>query len=120
MSARQSLSQLRRRAGHFDWGRAAEIEDISGELAIAGVGESLFSGPSGRQAVEMEETADEVREQLRNELASYESGKPWRERQEVPEGGEAAARPADAIKPGSDKPAETAARDTKPRRPFDD
>ena len=73
-----------------------------------------------RQAVETEGTADEVREQLRNELASYESGKPWRERQEVPEGGEAAARPADAIKPGSDKPAETAARDTKPRRPFDD
>jgi hypothetical protein len=38
----------------------------------------------------------------------------------VPEGGETAARPADAIKLGSDKPAETAARDTKPRRPFDD
>lgn len=77
-----------------------------------------------RQAVEADAAAGgEVEEQLKNELASYEAGKPWRERQEVPEGGEA-AKPAEAAKPdrvpAAEKPPATAARDRKPRRPFDD
>ena len=53
MSDKQSITQLRQRAGSFDWGHAAEIGDISGDLAITGVGESAFSGPSGRAAVDM-------------------------------------------------------------------
>ncbi|MFM7242912.1 MAG: hypothetical protein ACKO40_01885, partial [Planctomycetaceae bacterium] len=58
----------------------------------------------------------EVAEQLKAELANYEAGKPWRERQEMAEDGEAAASPA---VPAPKAPA-TAARDAKPRRPFDD
>ena len=77
-----------------------------------------------RQAVEADAAAGgAVEEQLKNELTSYEAGKPWRERQEVPEGGEAArevAKPAEGLKPDREKPPETAARDRKPRRPFDD
>jgi hypothetical protein len=79
-----------------------------------------------RQAVEADAAAGgEVEEQLKNELASYEAGKPWRERQEVPEGGEAspAADAAKGVKPSPaevGKPAATAARDRTPRRPFDD
>jgi acetyl-CoA acetyltransferase len=51
--AGQSLDALRRRAGSFDWGRAVEFEDVGGEVAIVGVGESPYSGPSGRDAKEM-------------------------------------------------------------------
>lgn len=50
---RKSLDALRRRAGSFDWGRGIEFEDISGEVAITGVGESPYSGPSGRDAKAM-------------------------------------------------------------------
>jgi len=67
-----------------------------------------------RQAVELEEDAAEVKEQLRQELASYEAGKPWRERQEVPE---AEARPGPAAPADEQK---TAQEPRKPRRPFDE
>ena len=60
-----------------------------------------------------------VEEQLRNELASYEAEKPWRERQEVPEGGESPA-PVEKPKPERERPTATAASDRTPRRPFDD
>jgi len=70
-----------------------------------------------RRAVEADAAAGgEVEEQLRAELASYEVGKPWRERQEMAEEGDAGG-PAAVTKPTT--PA-TAARDNKPRRPFDD
>ncbi|TXS96152.1 thiolase family protein [Parahaliea maris] len=46
----QSLEQLVRRAGYFDWGSAVPLEDIRGEVAIAGIGETPYSGPSGRNA----------------------------------------------------------------------
>lgn len=73
-----------------------------------------------QQAVDDEELADEVKDQLRGELASYEAGKPWRERQEVAEGGDAVPRPEAGLKPEKEKPAATASRDRKPRRPFDE
>jgi tetratricopeptide (TPR) repeat protein len=77
-----------------------------------------------RKAIDADTTAGgDVEDQLKNELANYEAGKPWRERQEMPEGIEA-AKPADeAAKPEKSEPAEpaaTAAKDQKPRRPFDD
>lgn len=49
----RSVDELRRRAGSFDWGEAVPIEDIRGQVAIAGVGESPYSGPSGRDAKSM-------------------------------------------------------------------
>jgi len=73
-----------------------------------------------QQAVDDEELADEVKDQLRGELASYEAGKPWRERQEVAEGGDAVPRPEAGLKPEKEKPAATASRERKPRRPFDE
>jgi tetratricopeptide (TPR) repeat protein len=77
-----------------------------------------------RKAIDADTTAGgDVEDQLKNELANYEAGKPWRERQEMPEGIEA-AKPADeAAKPEKSEPAEpaaTAAKDQKTRRPFDD
>jgi len=44
----QSLAQLRKKAGAHDWGAAADLEDISGEVAIVGVGETAFTGASHR------------------------------------------------------------------------
>ncbi len=49
----QTLQQLEARAGRFDWGSALPLEDIRGEVAIAGIGETAYSGPSGRSAREM-------------------------------------------------------------------
>lgn len=36
-----------------DWGHASELEDISGEVAIAGIGESAYTKASGRTAREI-------------------------------------------------------------------
>ncbi len=74
-----------------------------------------------RQAVEADAAAGgEVQEQLKNELASYESGKPWRERQEMPEGGEPTPAIEAAPSKPERKPANNAARRDAPRRPFDE
>jgi len=70
-----------------------------------------------RKAVDVDaEAGGTVEQQLKAELASYEADKPWRERQEMAEDGETATP---AASPERKAPA-TAARDTTPRRPFDD
>lgn len=64
-----------------------------------------------RQAVETgiaEGAGDEMKGQLEKELASYEEGKPWRERQEMAEAEAAGGTPAP---PAAAQP---------PRRPFDE
>ena len=70
-----------------------------------------------RQAVATGEPTDEVRKQLEEELASYEAGRPWRERQEMSEADNA---PADDAAAGNRRPAGTDRGATPPRRPFDD
>ncbi len=68
-----------------------------------------------RQAVDGSEPTSEVRGQLESELASYENGKPWRERQTVGDDGTAGA-PEPAGKPVAPPP-----RPSSPsRRPFDE
>lgn len=49
----QSISRLRSRVGRFDWGDSLDLPDIRGQVAIAGIGESAYSGPSGRDARSM-------------------------------------------------------------------
>lgn len=49
----QSLKQLKQRAGRFDWGHSVELDDIRGEVAIVGIGETEYSGPSDRYAKAM-------------------------------------------------------------------
>jgi acetyl-CoA acetyltransferase len=49
----QSIQQIARRAGPSDWGSAAPLEDIRGQVAIAGVGETRYSGPSDRNAKDL-------------------------------------------------------------------
>ena len=85
-----------------------------------------------QKAVEGSDEESEVRKQLEAELASYEAGKPWRERQDM-EGGAgpdqadettAATEAAPVVQPGGKaapeegEPARRAG--NSPRRPFDD
>jgi len=42
------------------WGRASELEDLSGRVAIAGVGESIHTPASGRDALEIAASAVEA------------------------------------------------------------
>ncbi len=48
--SRQSVDQLQRRSGSFDWGKATPLEDIRGDVAIVGIGETAYSNASGRHA----------------------------------------------------------------------
>ena len=70
-----------------------------------------------QQAVESEDGAEEVKQQLAGELASYQAGKPWRERQQQED------RPMEDNGAGADADAEhdegAAPAADKPRRPFD-
>ena len=102
-----------------EWKQAHIVSTLA--AGHAETGDFAAAKKFSRQAVELEEDAAEVREQLRQELASYEAGKPWRERQEVPE---AAVGAASAV-PGRGQPAPTDAEKAaqeprKPRRPFDE
>ena len=78
-----------------------------------------------RQAVEGSDEASEVRNQLKDELESYEAGKPWRERQSTEEGNAGSAPAANQEEgpdsQGTDAPPKPAS-GSKPgaRRPFDD
>ena len=49
----QSVSQIRQRAGSFDWGSASEFDDICNQVAIVGIGETEYTGSSGRNAKQM-------------------------------------------------------------------
>ncbi len=49
----QSISQIKQRAGSFDWGHSYELDDIKNEVAIIGIGETEYTGVSGRNAKAM-------------------------------------------------------------------
>lgn len=100
-----------------EWKQAHIVSTLAAGHAEAG--DFAAAQKFSRQAVELGDDTADVKDQLRQELASYEAGKPWRERQEVSEAG-----PAPAV-PGRDKPAPTDVQKAvqeprKPRRPFDE
>jgi len=92
-----------------EWKQAHILSTLAAGYAEAGDFETARK--YSRQAVESQAEAEEVEQQLRDELASYEQGKPWRERQEM------ADVPFDGDEPAEPAVVEEAAR---PRRPFDD
>jgi tetratricopeptide (TPR) repeat protein len=73
-----------------------------------------------RQAVELGDDTAEVKEQLRQELVSYEAGKPWRERQELPEAGAGAPAIPGGDTAGPPQEPKATKEPRKPRRPFDE
>jgi tetratricopeptide (TPR) repeat protein len=93
-----------------DWKQSHIISTLAAGHAEAGDFDAArkFS----RQAVEAGHDEPAVREQLESELASYEAGQPWRERQSVEESRE----------PPSVRPADRGAAEAtlQPRRPFED
>jgi tetratricopeptide (TPR) repeat protein len=100
-----------------EWKQAHIVSTLAAAHAEAGNFEEAkkFS----RQAVELGEEASEMKEQLQQELASYEAGKPWRERQEQPDAADIPAAPRrDAA--GADRAAQPPQEPRKPRRPFDE
>ena len=100
-----------------EWKQAHIVSTLAAGHAEAG--DFAAAQKFSRQAVELGDDTADVKDQLRQELASYEAGKPWRERQEVSEAG-----PAPAV-PGRGQPAppdeqKAAQEPRKPRRPFDE
>ncbi len=106
---KRAIDLARQACEKTEWKEAHLVSTLAAAHAEAGDFETAkkFS----RQAVELGDGAAEVGEQLENELASYEAGKPWRERQEMPEAG---AEPAPAAQPARPVPP------VKHRRPFDE
>lgn len=100
------------------WEEAHIISTLA--AAYAETGDFENARKFSKRAVEAGAETDEVTDQLEAELASYEAGKPWRERQTMEEAGDSPdqngkpadrkAEPAEA-QPDPDRPA---------RRPFDD
>jgi tetratricopeptide (TPR) repeat protein len=95
-----------------EWKQAHIVSTLAAGHAEAG--DFAAAKKFSRQAVELGDDTADVKDQLRQELASYEAGKPWRERQEFAEAGTAPAPavPADLQQPPQEP--------RKPRRPFDE
>lgn len=105
--------QLAQRACELsEWKKPHIVSTLAAAHAEAGDFEQAKA--FSRRAVEGAEEGDDVREQLQNELASYEAGKPWRERQTIDDG-EATAPPPVPVRPAPAPPRAGSA-----RRPFDD
>ncbi|MFM9058764.1 MAG: hypothetical protein ACKOSQ_06550, partial [Planctomycetaceae bacterium] len=108
-----------------EWRQAHIVSTLAAGYAEQGDFENARK--YSRQACETGGVTEEILEQLKSELASYEEGKPWRERQQVEDATldepAANARGGDAAgEAGAEKPAEEEAdaAPRTPRRPFDE
>ncbi|MFM7137687.1 MAG: tetratricopeptide repeat protein [Planctomycetota bacterium] len=100
------------------WEEAHIISTLA--AAYAETGDFEAARNYSKQAVEQAGEDDEVQEQLAAELAGYEAGKPWRERQTQEEAGVAPGAGQDA-KPAAARPAAAADEPAPPgRRPCED
>jgi len=95
------------------WKKAHIVSTLA--AAYAEAGDFDTARRYSRQAVDMEDDAEEVRQQLRAELASYENERPWRERQQMDDT-EGNARPSSS---SPSPPAAAGDGRLPPRRPFD-
>jgi len=97
-----------------DWEEAHIISTLAAAYAEAGDFENARR--YSKQAVEKGSDKEEVTDQLAAELASYEAGKPWRERQTLEEAGELQPQTESPTSAESVEPAPP----REPRRPFED
>lgn len=95
-----------------EWNEAHIISTLAAGYAETGDFETARK--YSRQSVEKSDPEAGVREQLENELASYERSEPWRERQEMQE------EPLEGDAAREAEPAGANATTEAPRRPFDD
>ena len=98
-----------------EWKQAHIISTLAAGHAEAG--DFAAARKASRQAVEMGEATPELKQQLEGELASYEAGKPWRERQEMEEAGDETPAAESGAGPAATEPAPPK-EPRKPRRPF--
>jgi len=107
-----------------EWKQAHIISTLAASYAESGDFEKARE--YSKKAVETGDSAPEVKEQLQNELASYEAEKPWRERQEMGEGESAEkagvldGEPLPPVKDEEDMEPAPAPVKKAPRRPFDE
>jgi len=118
---KRAIELARKACEETTWKQAHIISTLAAGFAEAG--DFAEARKYSKQAVESEGSSPEVKTQLEGEMASYESEKPWRERQEQEDQPfEAEADPdMDAGEPADKqavKPQEPAA-PRKRRRPFD-
>jgi tetratricopeptide (TPR) repeat protein len=95
-----------------EWNEAHIISTLAAGYAETGDFETARK--YSRQSVEKSDPEAGVREQLENELASYERSEPWRERQEMQEEPLEGDAAREAESAGANATTEA------PRRPFDD
>lgn len=89
--------------------------------AYAETGDFEQARTYSRRAVEGSDADSETRGQLESELASYEAGKPWREKQTVGDDGGSGTHDAEApVRPARDPAESTAPAKGATRRPFDE
>jgi tetratricopeptide (TPR) repeat protein len=112
---KRAIDLARKACEKTEWKEAHIVSTLAAGHAEAGDFEAArkFS----RQAVDLGDGAADVTEQLKNELANYEAGKPWRERQETPDAGAESLPKIPGTEPA---PAEQPAPPAKARRPFDE
>lgn len=108
-----------------EWKEAHIISTLA--AGHAEVGDFETARKFSKQAVDTGDPAPEIKQQLESELASYEAGKAWRERQSMEESTGEAAQPepraGDARRPAAADPAPKPAAPREkgpPRRPFDE
>jgi tetratricopeptide (TPR) repeat protein len=113
--AERAIDLARKACEKTEWKEAHIVSTLAAGHAEAGDFEAArkFS----QQAVDLGDGAADVTEQLKNELANYEAGKPWRERQETPDAGAESLPKIPGTEPA---PAEQPAPPAKARRPFDE
>jgi Tfp pilus assembly protein PilF len=118
---RRAIELARKACEETTWKQPHIISTLA--AGYAETGDFTEAKKYSKQAVESEGTAPEVKTQLAGELASYESEKPWRERQEQEDQPLEAERDVDLDAGEADdeqaaKPQEPVA-PRKKRRPFD-
>ena len=101
-----------------EWKQAHIISTLAAGYAEAGDFDTARK--YSRQAVDVGSETAEVKDQLEKELASYEEGKPWRERQTLDEAVLDGLPAVEATAPKEQQQKQRPAAASNPRRPFDD
>lgn len=110
----RAIELARKACESTDWDQPHMVSTLAAGYAEQGDFENARK--YSQQAVDAGGVDNEIQEQLRKELESYEAGRPWRERKEA----EDAALDDAAAPAGPALQAEPPAEPRTPRRPFDE
>ncbi|NBW95331.1 MAG: hypothetical protein EBR28_01030 [Planctomycetia bacterium] len=116
---RRAIELATKACEETEWKQAHIISTLAAGYAESG--DFAKAREYSQKALETGGESPEIKEQLANELASYQAEKPWRERQEVAEA-KADDTESDLVLEAvrEEEPAATPPADRTPRRPFDE